>query len=194
MVDRGGNRADEFAQLLSAYEPRLFGYIYALTLNTADAEDIYQDTAMALWRKFDEYRPGTNFAAWARAAARFEIQHHFRRLSRRRVHFDQRLLEELAETQSSLDVPPASTVDSYTEALRHCKDLLPEGDRELIDLCYGGHAQHQPSRPAARPLAAERLQFAQPHTTGPFRLHPAGNGGPGSMTANGPSSFDRAGP
>ncbi len=138
MVDRGGNRADEFAQLLSAYEPRLFGYIYALTLNTADAEDIYQDTAMALWRKFDEYRPGTNFAAWARAAARFEIQHHFRRLSRRRVHFDQRLLEELAETQLTLEVLSASPMDSYTEALRHCKDLLPEGDRELIELCYGG--------------------------------------------------------
>ena len=93
MADLGSNRADEFAQLLSAHEARLFGYIYALTLNTADAEDIYQDTAMALWRKFDEYRPGTNFAAWARAAAGFEVQHFFRSMSRHRVHFDQRLLE-----------------------------------------------------------------------------------------------------
>lgn len=140
MSNLGGGRADEFAQLLAAHEPQLFGYVYALVLNTADAEDIYQDTVLALWRKFGEYQSDTNFAAWARAAARFEVQHFFRGKSRRRLYFDESLMEELAETQSSLDQAQDSASESYTDALRHCKELLPEGDRRLIELCYSASA------------------------------------------------------
>lgn len=136
MLNLGGRRADEFAQLLTLNEPRLFGYIYALVLNTADAEDIYQYTALALWRKFDSYRPGTNFAAWARAAARFEVQHYFRGKSRRRLHFDESLLNELTEAHSAADPAFESERGSYADALRRCKDVLPENDRRLIELCY----------------------------------------------------------
>ena len=136
MANLGDNRADEFAQLLAMHESRLFGYIYALVMNMADAEDIYQDTMLALWRKFETYRPGTNFVAWARAAARFEVQHFFRGKSRRKLYFDDSLLRELAETQSLLDSAAAGESDSYTDALRRCKDLLPEKDRRLIELCY----------------------------------------------------------
>ena len=105
----------------------------------ADAEDIYQDTALALWRKFKEYQPGSSFTSWARAAARFEVQHFFRSKSRRRVHFDERLLDELTETQMCLDsAGPDSSLEAYTQSLLRCKDMLPENDRRLIELCYGG--------------------------------------------------------
>jgi RNA polymerase sigma-70 factor, ECF subfamily len=137
--DPGGGRADEFAQLLAMHETQLFGYIYALILNMADAEDIYQDTALALWRKFEDYQPGTNFAAWARATARFEVQHFLRSKSRRRVHFDERLLAELAETQTDLDSGGSdSSLEAYSQALLRCRDKLPENDQQLVSLCYGG--------------------------------------------------------
>jgi RNA polymerase sigma-70 factor, ECF subfamily len=139
IAELGGGRADEFAQTLTMHEARLFGYIYALTLNAADAEDIYQDTALALWRKFNEYQPGSSFISWALAAARFEVQHFFRSKSRRRAHFDERLLDELAETQTCLDSAGAeSSLEAYTHALLRCKNMLPENDRQLIELCYGG--------------------------------------------------------
>ncbi len=140
MPNLGGGRADEFAQLLTLHEARLFGYIYALVLNTSDAEDIYQDTVLALWRKFEEYRPETNFAAWARTAARFEVQHYFRGKSRRRRYFDESLLDELAEVQSTIDTAGDSMQESYAEALQRCKNLLPENDRRLIELCYAASA------------------------------------------------------
>ena len=140
MANLGSGRADEFAQLLTLHEPRLFGYIYALVPNIADAEDIYQDTALALWRKFEDYRPGTNFAAWARATARFEVQHFFRSKSRRRLYFNESLLDELTETQSSIDLASDSVQESYAKALRRCKDLLPGKDQRLIELCYAATA------------------------------------------------------
>lgn len=132
---------DEFAQLLAAQQTRLFGYIYAMIPNMPDAEDVYQNTVMALWRKFQEYQPGTNFAAWTRATARFEIQHYFRSKSRCRVHFDEEMLVELTETQARLDSADAdSSLESYTPALRRCMDKLSEGDRHLVHLCYAAQS------------------------------------------------------
>lgn len=136
MTYSNSSGADEFAQLVAIHEARLFAYIYALTLNMADAEDIYQDTLLVLWRKYKDYQPNTNFAAWARAAARRELQHYFRRKGRQRVHFDEKLLEELSETQSCLDEARDASSDMYLQALLQCKEKLSEGDRRLIELCY----------------------------------------------------------
>lgn len=141
MVDKTGDTNDEFAQLLAAHQNRLFGYIYAMIPNMQDAEDVYQNTVMALWRKFAEYRPGTNFAAWTRAVARFEIQHHFRSKSRCRVHFDEEMLAELTETQALLQsADTSSSLDSYTPALLGCMDKLSEDDRQLVTLCYAAQS------------------------------------------------------
>lgn len=140
MADRTGDKSDAFAQLLGTHQTQLFGYIYAMIPNMPDAEDVYQNTVVALWRKFHDYRPGTNFGAWTRAVARFEIQHYFRTKSRCRVHFDDEMLAELTETQAQLErADHGSSLASYTSALRRCMDRLSEGDRHLINLCYAAH-------------------------------------------------------
>ena len=141
MSGKNSDTNDEFAQLLAAQQTRLFGYICAMIPHMPDAEDVYQDTVMALWRKFQEYRPDTNFAAWARAVAHFEIQHYFRSKSRCRVHFDEAMLAELTETQARLEsADTGSSLESYTPALLRCMDRLSEGDRRLINLCYAAQS------------------------------------------------------
>jgi RNA polymerase sigma-70 factor (ECF subfamily) len=136
MSHAGDSRADEFAQLLAQHEARLFGYIHALVMNAADAEEVYQDTVLALWRKFDQFQPETNFAAWARAAAHFEVQHYFRGASRRRSRFDPVLVDEIAATQMQLDQSETPDAETYFDALRKCKELLPDADQRLIEMCY----------------------------------------------------------
>ena len=42
----------EFARLLREAHRELFGFIFAMLQNRADAEDVYQQTALVLWRKF----------------------------------------------------------------------------------------------------------------------------------------------
>ncbi len=42
-----------------------FRYVAALVPNVADAEDIVQQTALALWEKFDAYDPSQPFTPWA---------------------------------------------------------------------------------------------------------------------------------
>ncbi len=137
MVDTGSSQYDDFAQLLAEHQSRLFGYVYAILPNMADAEDVYQDTVVTLWNKFAEYQPGTNFSLWARTVARFKIQHFFRSRARSRVLFDETLVAELSETQARIeDAVPRTFGDSYTVALLGCVKSLSEGDRRLIELCY----------------------------------------------------------
>ena len=73
MTDRSLD--DQFMDLLMAHQGQVFGYIYAAVRNLDDAEELYQQTSLVLWRKFSGYQPGSDFARWACKAAKYEILH-----------------------------------------------------------------------------------------------------------------------
>jgi RNA polymerase sigma-70 factor, ECF subfamily len=139
MVARDKN--DEFADLVAAHCGRLFAYIYALVHSMSDTEDVYQETVLTLWRKFDQFAPNTNFGAWARTTARHKVGHFYRTRRRSRLYFDDALLAELAETQAELDLrDSAEMAESYHRALLDCTQRLPAADQRLLGLCYSGTA------------------------------------------------------
>ena len=53
MVDP--KRYDEFAHLLQRSAGQIVAYLHALLLNWSDAEDVFQETCLLLWEKFDEF-------------------------------------------------------------------------------------------------------------------------------------------
>lgn len=55
---------EEFVQLFSRSQRRLFLHILAQVSNPADAEEILQDTNVVIWSKFEQFQQGTNFIAW----------------------------------------------------------------------------------------------------------------------------------
>ncbi len=62
----------EFAENLRRSRPQLFAFIYSLVRDFDDAEDLYQQTSLILWKKYDQYLPTKSFGAWACGVARFE--------------------------------------------------------------------------------------------------------------------------
>jgi RNA polymerase sigma-70 factor, ECF subfamily len=124
---------ERFAKLLRAHHTQLFGYLYGLVHNFSDAEDLYQETSMVLWRKFEEYREGTSFFNWALTTARYKMLN-FLRTRRRRSQFSAELREKLSEDFDELD---AGVLGARLEALQDCKQRLSEDDRRLLDVCYG---------------------------------------------------------
>ena len=118
----------EFVRLLLKNERRIYAFIRSLLPNRDDAEDVLQETSIVLWKKFDQFEPGSDFAAWAFETARFEIKSHRRKDRRNLTGFSDRLLDTLA------DEAAASVRDiSETEvALEHCLEALPKEDRELL--------------------------------------------------------------
>ena len=126
---------ERFAELLRAHHTQLFGYLYALVHDLNDAEDLYQETSMVLWRKFGDYQEGTSFFSWARAAARYQTLN-FRRGRKRR-----RQVPLSAESEAMLsevfDELTPDLLQARLEALQDCKQRLDEEDRQLLEACYG---------------------------------------------------------
>jgi RNA polymerase sigma-70 factor (ECF subfamily) len=127
------SKEDQFADLLSANQQRVFGYILGLVRNTSDAQDILQQTAVTAWRKFDSFDPDSEFLRWAITIARFETMNFIKYRRRSRLYFDQQLMEQLGE-----DVCDDSSDESEVrlKALGDCLKKLPAADSKLIECRY----------------------------------------------------------
>jgi len=60
-----GAAQQQFLSLFLRSEREIFRYVAALVPNVSDAEDIVQQTAVALWEKFHAYDQTQPFTPWA---------------------------------------------------------------------------------------------------------------------------------
>lgn len=123
---------EDFVQLFTAHQRRLYLYILAQVPRPADAEEILQETNIVTWRKFHQFEPGTSFFAWACRIATFEILKHRERRRRDRLCFSDEFIEQIArDAQDS-----AEDFEGRRRALAHCLGKLRKQDRELIQRRY----------------------------------------------------------
>ena len=57
-------RPDAFEALVNRYEKRLFNYIRRMVSSAADAEDLFQETFLRVYRHLDRFRTSGSFRAW----------------------------------------------------------------------------------------------------------------------------------
>ena len=134
MADRRA-RQHRFIEALNGSQSRLFAYLYAHVLNMADAEDLYQQVALVLWEKFDQFEPGTDFGCWAIRVAEFTIKNFLRSKRRSKVLFSAEAMQRITDRQLQITQDEAT---ARTDALQKCLKRLPQLDRELVERCYGG--------------------------------------------------------
>jgi RNA polymerase sigma-70 factor (ECF subfamily) len=133
MTTESHDSDDEFAQLLRDAHRELFGFIFAMLQNRADAEDVYQQTALVLWRKFSTFEPGTNFVAWAVRVAQFEIKDYVKARRRRKLFFNDQILDAIA---TQYQAESNKLRERRLDALANCVDKLSERDRRMLERCY----------------------------------------------------------
>jgi RNA polymerase sigma-70 factor (ECF subfamily) len=76
---------EAFAELYGRYEKRLLGFIRARTTHDADAQDIAQETRVAVWRKMPTYQPTLgSFSAFAKFWASKKLLQFYEAEGRRR--------------------------------------------------------------------------------------------------------------
>jgi RNA polymerase sigma-70 factor, ECF subfamily len=141
---------ERFVQLFAKIHDDLFAHIFALLPHWSDAEDVFQKTSLVLWRKFDEFEPGSNFLAWACKVAFFEVRNFRRVSSRDRLRFNDALLEQLAVER---EVRPALGSLQH-ELLAECLSKLSDDQRELLCRAYEGET-------TIRQLAGELFRSPQ---------------------------------
>jgi RNA polymerase sigma-70 factor (ECF subfamily) len=90
-------------------------------LSRADADDVMQEISVVLWEKFDSFRDGADFKAWAFGVARFEVLAWLRDRGRDRLVLDEEVITKIAE-ETTADEP---RLERQREALEHCMKKCP---------------------------------------------------------------------
>lgn len=121
-----------FLSLFLRSEREIFRYVAALVPNVADAEDIVQQTALALWEKFDAYDPAQPFTPWACRFALNKTRQWIERHQRWRALLDGDLAEELARRREEL----RPELEPRLRRLEGCLGRLPEAQRSLVEGYY----------------------------------------------------------
>lgn len=122
----------QFLSLFLRSEREVFRYVAALIPNVTDAEDIVQQTAMALWEKFDSYDPTQPFTPWACRFALNKTRQWIERRQRWQALLEGGLAEELAQRREEL----RPELDARLKHLEKCLGKLPEKQRLLVEGYY----------------------------------------------------------
>jgi RNA polymerase sigma-70 factor, ECF subfamily len=124
---------NELMRLLTAHQGMLYAYILSVHPNRVAAQDILQETNMALWKKRELFEAGTNFKAWAFRFAHFQTLAHLKRVKNRGwLIFSEKLMEAMSEEAcEALD-----DFDERSGALRNCLAKLSGTDQDLIRSHY----------------------------------------------------------
>jgi RNA polymerase sigma-70 factor (ECF subfamily) len=75
-------RRKQLVALMTQHQRRIFSYIYTLVPDRYDAEDLLQETSVVICEKFDEFREGTDFVAWACQIAYWRIRYSRQKFAR----------------------------------------------------------------------------------------------------------------
>lgn len=126
------DRQQLFSELVTRHQSALYGYIFAVVRSWEDADDLFQAVCLALWRKFDRFRPDSSFFAWARQVAKLEVSNFLRRRQPSNP-VSEELLDLLAETVVEAQGDGA---EQYLVALQRCKAKLAATDADLLELHY----------------------------------------------------------
>ena len=121
-----------FLSLFLRSEREIFRYVAALVPNVADAEDIVQQTALALWEKFDSYDPAQPFTPWACRFALNKTRQWLERRHRWQLLLERGLAEELAQRREEL----RPELEARLKHLEGCLKKLPEEQRSLVEGYY----------------------------------------------------------
>ena len=127
-------RHDEFARAFVQYQDRVYGYIVTMLPSRHDAEDVFQQTSLILWQKWEQYDPERSFLAWACGIVRYEVRDFLRRRGRDRIVLSDRLLDELADMR----VEEQPLLAERRGLLAECMKKLDFLARELIERAYAG--------------------------------------------------------
>ena len=127
-------RYDEFVALLRTATGQILTYIHALLLNWDDAEDVFQETCIVLWQKFDTFQPGTNFLGWALRVARNKAMNFTTTRARRQSRWSPAVQVAIAAELTEGRAEPSA---DHLATLADCLEQLQEADRQLVERCYG---------------------------------------------------------
>jgi RNA polymerase sigma-70 factor (ECF subfamily) len=113
-------------------QPVVAGYLASLVSDLNEADDLLQEVAIVLLRKFAEFDEQKSFTGWALGIARYEVLSAKRSHARSFICHNSDLVENITQTYVKL----APELDQRAEALSHCIERVEGRSREALRMRY----------------------------------------------------------
>ena len=137
--------SSEFIAQITRCQRELHAFITSIVWNLAEADDVLQETNLALWQKAKEYDESREFLPWAMRFAQLQSLAWLKRRRRLPAVLGDGFLEQMA----SEAVAESPLFEAERRALSTCLEKLPREYRELIGRRYEPDAS-MPAMAAAR--------------------------------------------
>ena len=123
-----------FVKLLAEHERRLQHYIRVLMPESSSADDVLQESKMAMWQHFEKFEEGSNFNAWAHRFVFNRVLAYRKTKGREnsRFTFSDEFYEMLDEKYSK----EADRIDLKINTLHSCISKLDSEQRNMLKLRY----------------------------------------------------------
>jgi RNA polymerase sigma factor (sigma-70 family) len=129
VIDRckSGERSAQY-ELYKLYSKAMLNTAYRIVQNTAEAEDILQESFISVFRNLDNYKGESSFGSWMK---KIVVNQALSQVRKRKASW-----EEIDDEQQGLATEPAEEED-WMEQVTEVKDAinrLPEGYRVILSL------------------------------------------------------------
>ncbi len=128
-------RQQEFTKRFAECERELLGYILTMVPSHADALDVLQEAAAAMWQKFDEYQTTGSFRSWAYQFSHIQVLKY-----RERQRYRDWMLKPFDESVVAALVSAREQHEAVLElrrgALEKCLEKLTSEQNDLLQTRY----------------------------------------------------------
>ncbi|MAD20746.1 MAG: RNA polymerase factor sigma-70 [Planctomycetaceae bacterium] len=126
-----------FEVLMRQNAGHLMAFIRAVVRNNALAEDVFQETFMVAWRRFEDFDRDRPFGPWLRGIAHRTALGLMRK-TRREFAVDTSIVEVLESHAARYERISMSEDAGVVDMLNECVGRLPDRYREVIEVLYRG--------------------------------------------------------
>ena len=124
---------DWFIEHFVPCQSRLYRFIAMLVANRADAEDLFQKTALTSWHVRGSFDRQREFFPWLCGIARNHVRHYYSSQRTAVVRLDPEVIDQLAQKQIEED-----TLERKRQhILTRCMEKLPARQKDLVEEYYG---------------------------------------------------------
>jgi len=146
MLER--DRFDLFVELFSRSRLQIYRYILTVVPNPADADELFQQTSLTLWKTWGRFDSDQEFLPWAFGVARNEVRNFARQQKPAQL-----LDDDVVDSLTALRLQESQEFEERQAALQGCLEQLSPLQRSLVRECHG-------SEESLKDVAARRGQSA----------------------------------
>ena len=126
------DKQGQFLAQFLRHQDDIRAVIASMVRDRTACDDVFQEVALVLWRKFDEFDATRSFGAWARGIAVRKVLQSFDKTRRTPIPFSPETMEAILAAFDAEE--PADSL--HDAALAACLGKLPDKSRTLVAMRY----------------------------------------------------------